>query len=472
MKKLLCLCLAAIMIFSFAGCGKKEASTDGPVTITWYLPGDKQADIASVMDKVNEISEKEIGVKVDVQFIDNSAYGERMKMMMASQTEMDIVFVGYCLRTDEVVKLGGLTDLTDMLPKVAPKLYKELIPDYVWQAAKVDGKIYAVPNIQILCQYSTLGFRKDLLDKYGYDKEELAKSLDKLAEYLQVIKDKEPDYIPMRQMWAYYEENMEGSNGPVYVTKDTGKVVFKALAGGEEFYQRRHDWYERGFFRKDIDTNTDDAAMYKAGKFAVVNCGWAPGVSAELTQTLGTEYVVASPWTPYMHTNTVVATENGISRTSKHPEEALKFLQLVNENDEVYNLLCYGIEGKHYNLDSNDRVEKVENSGYDPNASWKFGNTTHAYLFKYQDADVREKIVEANENAIKSKNLGLVYNTDAIQTELTQVNNTINQYAIGYATKDISGAYKTLVSEIKKAGGDKVVAEYQRQVDEFRKNNK
>ena len=53
----------------------------------------------------------------------------------------------------------------------------------------------------------------------------------------------------------------------------------------------------------------------------------------------------------------------GIGKNSKNPEKALKFIELINTNEELYNLICFGIEGKHYYLDENKQVEYIDNSG-------------------------------------------------------------------------------------------------------------
>ena len=98
MKRLLALMLAVMMVLSFAACGWNENDTtkDGDVpTLVWYVHGDKQQDIASVMEEVNKITVPAIGAKLDLQFIDQPSYTEKMQMMMAAGTEFDICFTGY-----------------------------------------------------------------------------------------------------------------------------------------------------------------------------------------------------------------------------------------------------------------------------------------------------------------------------------------------------------------------------------------
>ena len=60
---------------------------------------------------------------------------------------------------------------------------------------------------------------------------------------------------------------------------------------------------------------------------------------------------------------------NGISAACEHPEEAAKFIELLNTGTdigkEIYNTVVFGLEGEHYTKDANDpnRIETLEYSG-------------------------------------------------------------------------------------------------------------
>ena len=94
MKKKISLVLAAVMAvgcLSLTGCGKKDEATSGEITkLSWLLPGDQQPDMASVTEKINEITREKIGAEVEFTYIDTGAYTERMKMNMASGMDFDL----------------------------------------------------------------------------------------------------------------------------------------------------------------------------------------------------------------------------------------------------------------------------------------------------------------------------------------------------------------------------------------------
>ena len=96
-KRLICSLLTAAMLLPAVGCGqKKEAQTQEDVTLTWYVPGDKQPDHELVMEEVNKLIEPKIGAKLDIKFIDMGSFVERMKMNMAAQSE-------FACKTDKFV---------------------------------------------------------------------------------------------------------------------------------------------------------------------------------------------------------------------------------------------------------------------------------------------------------------------------------------------------------------------------------
>ena len=52
--------------------------------LTWYVMGEKPVDHDMVMAKANEIIEAEIGMELDLQYIDTASYEEKMKLKMAA----------------------------------------------------------------------------------------------------------------------------------------------------------------------------------------------------------------------------------------------------------------------------------------------------------------------------------------------------------------------------------------------------
>lgn len=474
-KKLLSMLLAATMLGSLAGCGTTQNTKKGEVpTLTWLMIGSAQNDVASVLEKVNEITTEKIGAKIDLQFIDAGSYSEKMKMNMASGLDYDICFTGYVNNYGTAVEKGGLLDITEMLEKT-PDL-KASIPDYAWECVEQNGKIYAVPNQQIFATAYALVFRQDLLDKYGFDASSI-NHVEDIEPYLEQIKQNEPDYFP-------YRTNAGVTPWTVDVYDHVGSVLALPIGSTtaddlcfyyetEEFKQgiaKMHDWYQKGYIREDVLSVGDDTADYKNGKYAVTNDVWKPGVDEDMKSYLNNLDVSVVPYQqPYMTRGKATATMHAIGRNSKHPELALKFIELLNTDLELYRLICHGIEGKHYNLNEENKVVYVKDSGYCPNQSWAFGNTFNAYVPEGMDSDVWEQTKKVNDEARKSSLLGFVFDNKAVRTQITNITTVVDEYRQQFES-GVSAPeeyYDEFIAKLKQAGQDKVMEEYKRQLTEY-----
>ena len=115
-KRLFAALMCATMVLPLASCGEKN--NDGEVvTLKWYVPGNAQSDLDIVLAEVNKITEKEIGAKVDLQFIDQASFTQRMSMMMASGEEFDLMLTGYVNPFQTAWENGGLLAITEYVEK-------------------------------------------------------------------------------------------------------------------------------------------------------------------------------------------------------------------------------------------------------------------------------------------------------------------------------------------------------------------
>ena len=82
-KRLLALSLAVMMVLSFVGCDNKDKGNDGEIVTLRMLMGfANQPDTDMVLAEANKIAEKEIGARLDIEWIDGAAYSQQMKMNM------------------------------------------------------------------------------------------------------------------------------------------------------------------------------------------------------------------------------------------------------------------------------------------------------------------------------------------------------------------------------------------------------
>ena len=154
----------------------------------------------------------------------------------------------------------------------------------------------------------------------------------------------------------------------------------------------------------------------------------------------------------------------------------MMMLNLLYSDKDIINLIDWGIEGKHYVKNPNGTIDfppGVEGSatGYNLRQGWMFGNQLLSYPWATDSPDIWQKMDEFNRGAKKSAALGFMYNPDPVKTELAAISNVVKQYSVGLENGALEPDENLpkFIAALKAAGIDKVVAEKQRQLDEWAK---
>ena len=111
--------------------------------------------------------------------------------------------------------------------------------------------------------------------------------------------------------------------------------------------------------------------------------------------------------------------------------------------------------------------------GYNPNAYWQFGDRHNLYLMDESDVGVFDRIDADMKNAVYSPLMGFTPDRTPIQNEIAQISTVAKPYCdpVEKGLVDPVAGLKDCQDKLKEAGIDKVVAEIQRQVDEWAKAN-
>ncbi len=476
MKRGVCLALSVLFCMSMAACNAKQTEKDGDnVTLTWFVPLSNEADSASVMSEVSAITKEKIGASLEVQFIDASAYGERMTMNMASGNSFDLCFTGYVNPYISAVDNGGYLALDDLMKENAPKLL-EVIPDYAWEIARVNGQIYAVPNLQGFAPPNSLYFYDDLTSKYNFDTSKI-QTVEDVEPFLKSLKENEPSLIPYRYsygaaMWlgGKYEEVTSG----LMIRCDGSSPELELIYDTPEYkraIEKQHEWFTKGYIRSDLISVGSDTQDLNAGKYGVNQSGWLPGAEETAKQSTGRDVTIVPVMKPYLAKDKGLAAMTAVGLKSKHPDKAIRLLELVNTDKEVYNLLAFGIRDKHYKMNEDNKISIIEGSGYTHNSAWIFGNQFNALLTEGQDDSVWEETDKLNREAVKSPILGFVLDTKPIKSEISQVAAVRAEFTEKSIVVDGFAKREEMMNKLKAAGIDKVKEEVQRQINEYWSQN-
>ena len=175
--------------------------------------------------------------------------------------------------------------------------------------------------------------------------------------------------------------------------------------------------------------------------------------------------------TPPVSSSNVTKFVWGVPHNSTEPEAAVKFLNLMVTDPRIENLLVWGIEGRDYQV-TDGVAGFVE--GQDANtvayqvADFMFGNQ---FLAIHGTASHLIFAIQAKaemDSAKMSNYFGFSCDTSQIQNEISAVANVISEYCpsleSGLAPE---GTYEQFIEKLYSSGAQKIVDEYQRQLDEW-----
>jgi putative aldouronate transport system substrate-binding protein len=454
----------------------------------YFLAWGPMEDVDVVAQAMSEITQAEIKANVKLVPMDWGAFNEKLQLALGAKEAIDLMFT--CSWANDFysnVRNGVLLPLDDLLPTYAPGYWASIRPS-VWDAARVKGDLYGAINQQIWAQVNGFNFRKDLLEKYDWDAADLG-SFEDVEKYFAVIKENEPDIFPAgwfspteSPTWwgAYWGMDGIAPNTNIRVL-DTDAEPFLAVTSDE--YRKACEiarrWYLAGYLPSEPTSAEDYQAGMKAGKYATVPVNWAkPGRAGEDKAKYGWDFV-SVPMTPvirpWISTGSVIPTMNGVAYTCKNPERAAMLLEMFNTNIELYNMICKGVEGKHWVW--TDKAKKLigfpegvdaSNSRYNPNTDWMFGNQFNAYYVDIGQAedDVWEETRQLNEGALVSPAMGFAFDQTPVETQIAQVGGA-SEYGqpLAQGLIDTAEFLDQHIKLLRDAGADDIVAEAKKQLE-------
>lgn len=475
-----------------SGCGGSGG------TLKWVQLGDKQPKNDAILEKVNEIIEPELGMKLEIEYIDTASFSEKAKMQMASGSAFDVIWAGYLNDYQTAVTLEGLKDITDYLDNIemadgSVVKMSDAVEEYFLDAAKIDGKIYGIPNMQVVSNPLTYKVRKSVAEECGLNLETLEKAahevkdlsssekyMNMLTAEMDKVHSKRPDLYTTNPSTNPASRNIyEEIIGGVGIKKDGSSSEVVNIKDTDEFkcgVDKTREWFEKGYIRSDIASKgnaltSDD----EENQCAFVQTTWKPGQEESDARKAGEEVVYSQIEVPYVSRTDPLLTMLAVSENSKHTKEAVKLIYMLNTNKELYNLLCWGIEGEDYTKNSDGTITDIENSGYDVGKNaWRYGNQFNSFITSGQQSDVWEQTKQMNDEAVKSPAMGFVPDTNSIMTELANITNVNAEYKarMEFGTAPRSEYWDEYMQKLENAGIDKVREEIQKQYNEFLAANK
>ncbi|MCD9020743.1 ABC transporter substrate-binding protein [Cohnella silvisoli] len=527
-KKISTLLLAIILIIALAACsGNKNAGNAGNadvsgsskgddgtnqsadagdidtskfVKISYVILGDKpkNGQFDAALAEVNKIMKEKINAELEWKWVEWADWQTKYNLLLASGEAVDLITIGTdWLDTWGNAQRGAFKNLDDLLPKYAPQTW-ESIPKEDWAQSKYNGKIVLIPENDYT-QWVNHGFyyRGDWAKEAGIT--EPIKDWDGMEKYMQFIKDNKKGVVPWdttggtSTFGGWVQANTHNLELPIF----TGYLPVFATKSYDEKYTvvspvfddtmvafatKMKSWADKGFWREDVlNYKGDTRTLLKGG---------LTGVDQHHTQTfsgLRVDMDREQPGSelqmyPFSRTNNnlleLSITHGGTSlgAHSKNPERALMAYDIIRNDEKVYHLLNYGIEGVQYEIKDGKRVRPAS---YDPKKNEFYSDFWGGRVDKFEIVsdttwDQIEETLYAEYDRIKKPYPygQFVFDKTPIEAEITAISQVTGEMgpAITYGKAgDPVKAVEEFRNKLKAAGYDKVLAELQRQMDAYKK---
>ncbi|MBO0994685.1 ABC transporter substrate-binding protein [Bacillus sp. SD088] len=483
MKKTLLLMLVLLLSLGtvLAACGnnKTESSKGGdgekPYEIKWYTIGTPQKDTNKVFEEVNKYTKEKINATVKLTQIDWGDFEQKMQVIISSGEPFDIGFTNGGTYVQDAQK-GAYLPLDDLLDEHGKEL-KETLDPALLEGARVDGELYGIPSNKEAARQSVYTFNKRLVDEYNFDISTV-KTLEDLEPMLKTIKENESNITPVATFKAYlpFDYIFEGDMPFGFALEgDRDHVVnpFESDIAMETF-KTMHKYFKAGYLKSDAATSKDSWPMDVENWF--VRMGDSQPY-ADLLWSRSAKYEVVSvpAEEPTTFNTSVTGAIQAISSTSQNPEKAMEFLNLLNTDPYLRNLVDKGIEGVHYEKNDDGKITDLPARIEDYNMpTYSLGN--HFILDLYEDdpSDKWDKFKEFNESAQPSPTLGFHFNSDPVRTEIASISNVSKEFypALSTGSVDPEEYLPKFNQKLKDAGIDKVLDEIQTQFDAWKAEQK
>ena len=399
-KRGLCVFMALLVLCAGCGKGTNEAaedgaeSTDQEVTLTWVYFSAYGEIAEETLQELNRLLKEKYHCSFTVEAApvgleearDDTDYNRIIRERYEAKEPTDILYTGSAYAGEvpaynQAVQDGLLIPLTSLLTKTesGQRLYHAFSEAY-WTTMQYGEDIYGYRTANEQLVYDSVWmanrcYASDFSERDKFSLADVKSALEELAAKNEVPSGvcglfADPTalcsiegYIPVRY----------GFHG-LYFIQENGHFRVVSAAEEERLIQ---DWRTIRECRELCGDFTESPyRQFLKGNFvfAVTSCNLKNLYDGRyLCDAILTDVNVlfSKPQAAIYVLNAVT----GIASWSEHPEEALEFLNLVATEPELSNLLTYGIEGEHYQVDPvTGNLVILQNGGLSPYAQTTIAN--------------------------------------------------------------------------------------------------
>ena len=420
------LLISFMLLFCFAGCGEKteeevmedigkEASKDA-ITISLYLMSEKPVSAKQELlmeQKVNDITETDHTIHVDIRYMTPDEYYERLEKDLAKMNDyygsgnvgknkgnpvytdknglpavyyppinsfdVDVFYLGGYEKYAKYKSLGYLKDLTEELNGSASALKNTINKDLIEQFKAVNGAYDAIPTNRTIGEYTYMLVSKDVLSKTKYSKSELTSLVSEGCQDIldMVSTDKAFEgYVPLYSSTG----EIDVLDVKYFNTTAAGIAINKfSVLGGT--YSSTWEYGKQGSYpvMDNVIASADNgnygiSEQIKILKGYEFNGYYGTGDDADKPFAVGyikgglevlsqysDDYEIIPVALPTLEHEDLYESLFAVSNYTNSVKGSTQILNMLNTDEEFRNLILYGVEGENYVWTDSDVLDENGN---------------------------------------------------------------------------------------------------------------
>jgi len=496
LKRILVLLIALVLTASvFAGCGSANSNLDtsGGKTVNQSdssAPGEKPVlkhlgeygEFDPNIDPVAKALEEKTGYKIEYSMLPQESADDKLNLEISTGAEYDTITV----TANQFATLsaqGALLDLGGLLDQYGPNI-KTAIGEASWKTAKVDGKIYGIPQkgASDNINYATI-VRKDILDELGLP---VPTTIDEFYDTLKAIKDKK-NMIPLTGL-AFQDTIASAFGSSTQWTDVDGELVYRAkLPGTKSCLEFLQKIYKEGLIDKEWPVNKTENVTEKftSGKAAMALFAWwdAPSIKPAVLKNFPNAQLAIIQPLKGVNGEQGILRSTGIGyyavipKTSKHPEDAMKWYNLKLDL-EIHKYFTIGKEGVDYTYTGGKYNPILPAFGDDRNnSSWYLSGIDEKNYPEYWKARIRknsdladwyEQIMKDMDTVGKYEPLAFAPTLPIVSKNFQSILQAFSDECIKITAGEDINTYDNFLEQLDKDG----LADMTREVNDWYKNEK
>jgi putative aldouronate transport system substrate-binding protein len=517
MKKVLALMLCLVFaLTTLSGCGgKKDSSTTGTENTTeptaaadasaddsgeiteiiWQYPtpGDLGSGFQEMEDALNAMMEKDIGVHVTFEPVGLMESQNDATLMVSSGEQLDICLTAF-KSVGPLVDSGLIHPLDELLANNGKEL-SDILGTSVYLGS-YDSKIYGIPPADRKGNAYGYMARTDLLEKYGITIDSNKQyTPEEIEAIFATVKAGEGDNFYCTIPWnttqdplnnSYLDYDKIGGSfaaGVLMLNRSYEDLTVTNLFETEEYAKyadMMYRWAQKGYISPDAAVTTEfPDTLIQSGNYLGMFYWANPTADSTVSASNGMDFTLIPMIDGYVSNNGGGAILWSIPVTSVNPDKAMQALNYVYSNPAATWLIQFGLEGVSYKVtEQSDQGTMIEYLAkdtstlpyYNPYGLW--GNILEWPVVAPSPINKNQLIKEfdaAIPETRYSPAIGYNFVQEPVTTEIAAVSTVIDQYTPSFnsGALDPKKALPEFLDALKAAGIDKIVAENQKQLDEW-----